>query len=136
MFANGVNLAVNERSLFEQEMQAWVHGPVCQDVYFKYKSFGYKPINVGIKSDSACLVSLISRDELSVIDTVIDTFGIYSPKILEEISHLQTPWINKRVGCKENEPCQERIDIEELKNIILKMKLILETILCHIYKRA
>ncbi len=120
MFANGVNLAVNDRPLFEQEIQAWVHGPVCPDVYFKYKSFGYKPINVGIKSDSGCLVSLISKDELAVIDVVLDTFGIYSPKILEEISHIQTTWINKRVGYKENEPCQEQIDIEELKKYYIE----------------
>lgn len=116
LFANGVNLAINDAPLFEEDMQAWVHGPVCPEVYFKYKSFGYRPINSGIKSDSGCLISLVSQDELNVIDIVIDTFGIYSPKVLEEISHMQTPWINKRMGYKDDEPCKECIDIEELKH--------------------
>ena len=29
----------------------WVHGPVYRDVYFKYQSFGYNPIQLNIKSD-------------------------------------------------------------------------------------
>jgi uncharacterized phage-associated protein len=30
--------------LFEEDFQAWIHGPVIPVLYQKYKSFGWQPI--------------------------------------------------------------------------------------------
>ena len=42
------------------------------------------------------MLSKVSEDELKAIDLVINTFGLYSPKTLEKISHSQDPWKEKR----------------------------------------
>lgn len=114
-FCNGVNYAVNGKQLILDESQAWAHGPVYPSVYNKYKKYKYKPIDDGILSDHGWMVSKLSEEELKVIDMVIRTFGLYSPKTLEKISHSQRPWREKRVGYKENEAGQEVIDEKSIK---------------------
>lgn len=34
--------------LFDDDCEAWVHGPVYNDIYFKYKDHGYNPIEDGV----------------------------------------------------------------------------------------
>ena len=63
-------------------------------------------------------------DELyDLIGLVIKTFGIYSPKTLELISHSQDPWIEKRIGYRDDEPGNEVIDENSLKNYFIKNRL-------------
>ena len=42
------------------------------------------------------MLSKLTADEIKAIDLVIKTFGVYSPKTLELISHSQEPWIEKK----------------------------------------
>ena len=97
-FSNGVNYAVNGEQLIFEDNQAWAHGPVYPQMYNKYKKFGYKPIDDGIYSTHGCVLSKLTDSEISVIDLVINTFGLFSPKTLENISHSQEPWREKRIG--------------------------------------
>ena len=119
-FANGVNYSLNGSKLIDESSEAWIHGPVYRKVYEEYKKYGYKPIDNAIKSTRGCLTSLLTDDELKVLDLVIETFGLYSPKVLETISHMQEPWQAAREGFDENEPSQAIID---------------ETIVCDYFKQ-
>jgi uncharacterized phage-associated protein len=114
-FSNGVNYALNGKQLIFEECQAWAHGPVYPQMYNKYKSFGYKPIDDGIYSTHGCMLSKLSAEEIKAIDLVIGTFGLYSPKILERISHSQEPWKEKRIGYKEDEAGREVIEEASIK---------------------
>lgn len=114
-FSQGVNYAVNGSRLLEKDSQAWIHGPVYPNIYNQYKKYGYKPIDSGIFSSHGCTESLLSKEEKIVIDMVLQTFGLYSPKTLEVISHTQTPWLEKRVGYGADEAGQNTIDEESVK---------------------
>lgn len=46
------------------------------------------------------MLSKLTADEIKAIDLVIKTFGVYSPKTLELISHSQAPWIEKELHIK------------------------------------
>lgn len=122
-FSNGVNYALNGSQLIYDESQAWKHGPVYPYVYNKYKKYGYKPIDNGINSSHGCMLSMISDSEIKAIDMVIHTFGLYSPKTLEMISHTQTPWIEKRIGCKDNEAGNAVIDEISIKDFYINNEL-------------
>ncbi len=122
-FSNGVNYAVNGQRLILEDSQAWAHGPVYPQIYNKYKKYGYKPIDNGICSTHGCMLSKVSEDELKAINLVINTFGLYSPKTLEKISHSQDPWKEKRIGYKENEPGIEVINEESIKAYYIENKL-------------
>ena len=62
-----------------------------------------------------CMFSKLTPDEINAIDLVINTFGLYSPKTLEKISHSQKPWQEKRIGYKEDEAGREVIDEESIR---------------------
>ena len=122
-FANGVNYALNGTRMICDDSQAWQHGPVYPNVYNKYKKYGYKPIDNGIHSDHGCMLSKIAKEEINAIDMVINTFGLYSPRTLEMISHAQLPWIEKRIGYKTDEPGQEIIDEDAVKKYYIAHEL-------------
>lgn len=122
-FSEGVNYALNGNRLIDEECQAWQHGYVYPSVYAKYKKYGYKPIDNGIKSTHGCMLSLLSADEIKAIDMVIRTFGLYSPKTLEMISHKQKPWLEQRVGLKDNDSCDKSIDEESVKQYYIENNL-------------
>ena len=122
-FSSGVNYALNGSRLIDESSQAWQHGPVYPSVYNKYKRYKYNPIDCGIKSTHGCMLSKVSKEELKAIDMVIKTFGLYSPKTLEIISHSQTPWIEKRIGYRADQACNEVIDEESIKKFYLENEL-------------
>lgn len=134
-FSNGVNYALNGKQLIYDECQAWAHGPVYPYIYAQYKKYGYKPIDNGIYSSHGCMLSKLSEEEIKAIDMVIKTFGLYSPKILERISHSQTPWREKRVGYDSDEKCQLPINEKSVENFYIENELNSEEkILSYIWK--
>jgi len=122
-FSNGINYAINKTGLIPDESQAWAHGPVYPQIYNKYKKYKFSPIEDGIYSTHGCLVSKLSAKELKTLDLVINTFGLYSPKTLEKISHIQEPWLEKRVGYEENEFGNEVIDEKSVKKYYIEHEL-------------
>ena len=54
-----------------------------------------------------------------VMDLVINTFGKYSGKVLEDITHEELPWKNARVGYEASEPSREIISKDEIKNYFM-----------------
>lgn len=122
-FSNGVNYAINGERLLSEECQAWQHGYVYPDIYNKYKKYKFNPIDSGIKSTHGCMLSKLSKDEIKAIDMVIKTFGLYSPKTLELISHSQSPWIEKRIGYRDDESSNEVIDEMSLKKFFVDRQL-------------
>lgn len=122
-FSNGVNYAMNGSQLIYEECQAWQHGYVYPSVYSKYKKYGYKPIDDGIYSTHGCTVSLLSDNEIKAIELVLKTFGLYSSKILEKISHSQKPWQEKRIGYGESEPGWQAIDEISVERFYKEKKL-------------
>ena len=122
-FSNGVNYSINGKQLLSEECQAWQHGYVYPDIYNKYKKYKFNPIDNSIKSTHGCMLSKLSKDEIKAIDMVINTFGLYSPKTLEMISHSQTPWIEKRIGYKDDEASNEIIDEVSMKQFFIEKQL-------------
>lgn len=86
--------------LFNEDCEAWIHGPVYREIYFKYKDHGYNPIEDN-KKQFECFD--LSDNEKEVIDVVINYFGCYSGKILEKMTHIEPPWKETRAGLTDEE---------------------------------
>lgn len=86
--------------IFDENCEAWIHGPVYREIYFKYKDYGYNPIEDD-KNQFDCFK--LSKIEREVIDAVINNFGCYSGKILEQMTHIEQPWKETRAGLNEDE---------------------------------
>ncbi len=91
-YIQGFYYAFYNTFLFTENCEAWVHGPVYREVYFRYRDYRFDPISENIKFNDVSLTA----SEKTVLDSVINSFCCYSGKILERFTHNETPWLNAR----------------------------------------
>jgi putative zinc finger/helix-turn-helix YgiT family protein len=105
-YSQGFYKTFYEEFLFDNDCEAWVHGPVYKEIYFKYRDYGYNPIeDKSIKFENINLTEV----EEELIDSVIDNFGCYSAKTLERMTHSEKPWRLTRKNLKPEEKSSEII---------------------------
>lgn len=95
-FAQGLYLAFYHESFFKDDCEAWVHGPVYPNVYKQFKKYGFNPIEDKDYYFLSCID--LTEKEKEMLDLVICTFGLYSGKTLENITHHEKPWMKARDG--------------------------------------
>ena len=91
--------------LFEEDCQAWVHGPVYRDIYFRYRNYRFDLIEKADTFDA----SGFSAGERAVCDSVINHLCRYSGKILEQFTHNETPWLTARGTLSDSVPSERVI---------------------------
>ena len=116
-FVQGFSSIFNEYPIFDNVPQAWVHGPVYNDIYLRYKHYGSEPIerteNINFR---------FSETDKELIDNVIKYFGCYNANILEAITHKELPWINARKGLHYNDLSTNPIPLEDIKQYFTQIK--------------
>lgn len=91
-YVQGFYYAFNGSYLFEDDCEAWVHGPVYRDIYYQYRNFHYDVIESKKEFDA----SVFSFAEKEILDSVIKNICCFSGKILEEFTHSEAPWRETR----------------------------------------
>lgn len=91
-YVQGFFYAFNNVFIFEDDCEAWVHGPVYRKVYHKYSDYKYDTIDSADSFDE----TIFSVAEKAVIDSIVDNFSCYSGKVLERFTHSEQPWIETR----------------------------------------
>lgn len=91
-YVQGFYYAFISQFIFEENCEAWVHGPVYRDIYFKYREYRFDHISVSETADDLNL----TVSEKAIIDSVIKHLSCYSGKVLEEFTHAETPWLATR----------------------------------------
>lgn len=118
-YAQGFYKAFFGKFLFEDDCQAWVHGPVYVNIYEKYKEFKSANISIDIDYD---IEDIIVDEKREILDVIIKYFGYYNGKALEKMSHYETPWINARKGLLPTENSNNIINKEDIKDYFEKVK--------------
>lgn len=93
--------------LFENEIQAWVHGPVVPEIYFKYRDHGRNNID---QKESFDADKAFDCDTIDVLEQVWEVYGHYNGNELESISHQEKPWIEGRGDCGPIDICRTVIN--------------------------
>lgn len=96
--------------LFEEEIQAWVHGPVIAALYPQFADYRWDLI-----PQKDCDDSDFSDEEMSVLEAVYETYGSLSGEQLESITHHEDPWIEARGNLKPWEPGTTPISLESMR---------------------
>lgn len=86
-YAQGCYLALRDKPLFDDNILAWKHGPVVNEVYQKYKNYG----STGIPYN-ANYQGMIDEDTENILKQVYEEFGQYSAWGLRNMTHQETPW--------------------------------------------
>lgn len=114
-FIQGIYYVLYGKPMFVEDCEAWIHGPVYPEVYDLFKDFKYNPIDDARFAILAGTVDELTEDERRVIDLVVNTFGLYGGKVLERVTHNETPWKNARKGYRDNVPSKEPLSKESIK---------------------
>jgi uncharacterized phage-associated protein len=88
-YAQGFHLAMYDKPLFAEKIEAWDHGPVVPELYQKYKSYGAGNIEIPAELD----LSRYPDDVKELLNEVWCMYGQYSAWKLRELTHEDTPWL-------------------------------------------
>ena len=92
--------AILDRPLFEDDIEAWPHGPVVPSLYNEFKHFGRKPItSLATEFDLDSLelevpeIATADKNANLVLGKVWDVYYRYSASALRNKTHeANTPW--------------------------------------------
>ena len=105
-YIQGFYYAFYKTFLFSEDCQAWVHGPVYRDIYFRYRDYKFDPIEYNNGFDA----TVFSAAEKAVLESVVKHICCYSGKVLEKFTHSETPWLSTRGNLLESELLDKIID--------------------------
>ncbi len=120
-YIQGIDMALYDKTMFPEDCEAWAHGPVYPEVYYLFRDFKYNPIDDIRFTMLDDATDILSEEERSVIDLVINTFGLYGGKALEKITHGEEPWEDARKGYAEGMPSNEPVSKEAIKSYFKSM---------------
>ncbi|GAB7228655.1 hypothetical protein VrSk94_23430 [Vibrio rotiferianus] len=90
-YCQGFFSAITGRPLFDDDFEAWEHGPVIPSLYREFKDFGRNPIELDVSKD---IERKFTEEELDIIDEVYEVFGKYSAWKLRNMTHDEKPWLD------------------------------------------
>lgn len=120
-FIQGFYMVICQKPMYEEDCLAWMHGPVYENVYSVFKTFRYDPIDDNRFVMLKNRFQELSEEEKSLIDLVVDTFGMYSGKALEKITHKEEPWVTAREGYSPLERSHVIIEKADIKQYFEKV---------------
>lgn len=114
-YAQAWYLALYDEPLFDDEIEAWVHGPVVRSVYNEFKKFEAQPISIKVSKSN--LPAKVQKH----LQEILKVFGGYSSYQLELMTHREAPWINARKGLAMDESCKNPISLTDMKKFYRKL---------------
>jgi uncharacterized phage-associated protein len=116
-YAQAWSLVLNNKKLFDDEIEAWVHGPAVRNLYFKFKDFGFNPIDIEFDPE---IENKISSEDKELLDEVWKVYGKYDANYLEILTHSELPWQKAREGLDLAELSSKEINTDVMKDFYTK----------------
>jgi uncharacterized phage-associated protein len=108
-YAEAWFLANFDRSLMNEEFQAWAHGPVSPMVYAKYRNHGWDALPPE-KSRP------VPKELENFLSSIYENYGQLGAKKLEALTHGEDPWKVTRSGLSPESKCTKAIDRLLMRN--------------------
>ena len=107
------SLAWDEGPLFEEELEAWVHGPVVRDLFTLNR--GQYQIHE-LAPDKGDLEKL-REEQQETVDLIVEHYGPMKPEALTMLTHQEPPWraARNRGGLGPSERGREKIPHGDMK---------------------
>lgn len=113
-YAQAWNLVFKNKPLFNEEIQAWVHGPVVPSLFRRFRENRWSPIESEVHP--------IDDQELrEFLNKILKAYGQYGPSQLEELTHLEEPWKIARGDTPPDSPSHAVISREIMKRFYTRM---------------
>jgi uncharacterized phage-associated protein len=108
-----LHLALFDKPLFEDEIQAWRYGPVCPPAYNFYSEFEAKQLPI---PDEDVLSEFPDKTK-DLLEKVWGCFSGYDAYFLSAMTHREFPWKNARKGLSKDASSTEPILLEDMKKL-------------------
>lgn len=104
------SLAALGKPAFPNRFQAWVHGPVCREVYDRFKDTHSLYNAVAATDEMRASASRLDDALRGHVDDVLEAYAGFTGTQLEAMTHREQPWIQARGNRKPAERCEAEID--------------------------
>lgn len=111
-FAQAISLAENDAALFQEEIEAWAHGPVVPVLYKRFRKYGWQGID---PTDRRRHAEALNGKNLPIIEQVWGVLSPMSAKMLERLTHDHEPWREAYGDTPMGGRCSEIISIASIK---------------------
>jgi uncharacterized phage-associated protein len=115
-YAQSWYVTLKEKPLFEDKIEAWIHGPTVRSIYGKYKKFGFNPINIKINEKE---ISELQNEDL--LNDVWKIYGKYDADYLEILTHNEKPWQLAREGLEFDDFSNAVISLDSMKDFYTQL---------------
>ena len=114
-YAQAWHLALKGKPLFEEQIEAWVHGPVTPSVYSRFKKSGWAPISVAPVKPA--LAAAVQKHLIEVFSV----YGHFSAWDLERMTHQEEPWQRARAGLSPDQEGHQAISQTDMQEFYRKL---------------
>ena len=91
-FAHGWHLAITDKPLIDEQIEAWRYGPVVPSIYQAFLRFGAGPITE-VENRDELGAPLFDETTRELLDKIWDVYGGFSAPRLSVMTHRSgTPW--------------------------------------------
>ena len=106
-YAQAWYLAMYDQPLFNNKIEAWQHGPVCREIYERFRHLSWNPIP---ETATVSNVHALDSETQVFLEEIWEVYGQFSASKLEQMTHEEDPWVNARKGVYPGYPSQTLID--------------------------
>lgn len=107
---------INKEKFMDAEFEAWVHGPVCRQLYERFKDSKSLYATIGIEDviDKNAKDKFATED-IEFIDYILENYARFSGSQLEVMTHTEIPWIEARGNANPMDKCNGVITESSMK---------------------
>ena len=109
-YAQAWYLALNNEKLFDEDFEAWIHGPVNPSLYDRFKKYKWNPISEEISKPE------LDPEVEKHLKEIMEVYSGFSSYELETISHKEEPWVNARGDLPFDAPSSNIISQDDMKS--------------------
>jgi uncharacterized phage-associated protein len=104
------SLVWDEKPLFHENIEAWASGPVVREVFNEHRSM-FIIDQTNWKSGDSSQLSQIHKE---TVDNVLAYYGDKPSQWLADLTHMEEPWKNARIGLTPGERSNKIITLSSM----------------------
>lgn len=103
------SLVWDDSPLFDEDFQAWANGPVCRELFCQTQGkFSVSADDEPGSSDN------LTDEQKDTIKTVLEHYAPHDAQWLSQLTHLEHPWNEARIGVPMGASCDNVITKESM----------------------
>jgi uncharacterized phage-associated protein len=110
-YVQALGLASRGRAVFQEPLQAWIHGPVVSELWQMHAGFGSQGGVVTVGGNTGHL----AQDDRTLVKEVLAYYGQMTGLELRKLTHDEEPWKAARGDLLENQPGATVIEHESMR---------------------